>query len=54
MIDKEELISEEEYSIIKLVRKLRPYDKIVIAKNQVGSKLTLTVIKQDQFAFDAE
>ena len=50
----EKQITDNEYRIIEQVRKLRPYDKILIAKNQNNSKLTVTMIRQDQLVLDTE
>ena len=46
------LIKDEEYAILMEVRKLRPYDKIIIAKNQNGSKITWTLVRQDQWSYE--
>ena len=46
------LISKEEFAIIQQVRKLRPFDKIIIAKNQSGTRITTTLIRQDQMTFE--
>lgn len=50
--DNEYLLSQEEFSIIEQVRKLRPFDKIIIAKNQSGTRITTTLIRQDQMTFE--
>ena len=52
--DNEYLISQEEFAIIQQVRKLRPFDKIIIAKNQSGTKVTTTLIRQDQTTFEIQ
>ena len=46
------IITKEEYAIIEAVRKLRHYDKVIVQKNQGGSKVVWTLVRQDQFAFE--
>lgn len=47
-----ETITNDEVRLIEQVRRLRPFDKIIIAKNQNSSKVTVTIIRQDQLVFD--
>jgi hypothetical protein len=47
-------ITRNEEKLIEQVRKLRPFDKLIVAKNQTGSKMTITVIRQDQWGYDVD
>lgn len=52
--DNEYLLSQDEFAIIEQIRKLRPFDKIIIAKNQNGSKITWTLVRQDQWNYETK
>ena len=52
MTEEGEQITREEYKIIEAMRKLRFQDKIIISTNQPRTKITWTVVKQDQYYFD--
>ena len=47
-------ISEEEYKVIKMIRELKPFDKLILAKNQNDTRITWTLVRQDQGTIDTK